>query len=550
MCRIFAAPPAFAQESAFVTRRRGATDINSPGLASDCARGSGRRSRSGSLKRRRGSMSRCKSASVPAGRFGRSPNALKKRLTSALCLCSALALVPGRAGAETMSSALSRAYMGNPDLNQQRASVRATDENLPRALSGFRPTVTATGNAGAQFQEERADLTSSSSSSSGSGAGSSTVHVHTRALSFPRGVGVSVQQNFYNGERTRNSAKQAESQIDAARETMRLTEQNTLQNGATAYMNVLRDTAILNLRKNNITVLEEQLRQTRDRFEVGEVTRTDVAQAQSSLAQARSDFYTAQANLQNSIANYRQIIGVEPRRLEPAQTIEKLLPKTLTAAIALGLVEHPGIVAAFHQVDIAALNVKIQEGALLPSLNAVLSVNQNWDPSGIPRVQVLTAVGQLQRNVPLYQGGIEYANIRQAKEHLGQVRLNADLQRDTVRAEAVSTWGLLETARATIYSAQSAVTAAEIALAGTREEARVGQRTTLDVLNAQQTLLNARVSLVSAQRDRVVASYAVYAAIGKLTADNLGLDVILYDPTVHFDQVKNKWWGTQNPDWR
>ena len=175
---------------------------------------------------------------------------LKKSFTSALCLCSALALVPGRAGAETMSSALSRAYMGNPDINQQRASVRATDENLPRALSAFRPTVTATGNAGAEYLESRSNVSSSSSSSSsGSGGSGSTIHVHTRNLSFPRGVGVSVQENLYNGERTRNSAKQAESQIDAARETMRLTEQNTLQNGATAYMNVLRDTAILNLRR-------------------------------------------------------------------------------------------------------------------------------------------------------------------------------------------------------------------------------------------------------------------------------------------------------------
>jgi outer membrane protein len=359
-----------------------------------------------------------------------------------------------------------------------------------------------------------------------------------------------LQQTLYNGERTRNSSKQAESQIDAARENMRLTEQNTLQNGATAYMNVLRDTAILNLRKNNITVLEEQLRQTRDRFEVGEVTRTDVAQAQSSLAQSRSDFYTAQANLQNSIANFRQIIGVEPRRLEPAQTIERLLPRSLTAAIALGLVEHPGIISAFHQVDVAALNVKIQEGALLPTLTASASATQNYDVQGSPGSRVFTGLGQLQLNVPLYQGGIEYANIRQAKEQLGQARLNADLQRDSVRASIVSSWGLLETARATIYSAQSAVTAAEIALAGTREEARVGQRTTLDVLNAQQTLLNTRVSLVSAQRDRVVASYAVFAAIGRLNANNLGLDVILYDPTVHFDQVKNKAFGTQTSDWR
>jgi outer membrane protein len=455
----------------------------------------------------------------------------------------ALVFLPVRAGAETMSSALSRAYSGNPDLNQQRALVRATDENLPKALSGFRPVVTATGNMGAQYQATH------------TGGGS-----EVRSLTFPRGVGATITENLYNGERTRNSSKQAESQIDSARETMRLTEQNTLQNGATAYMNVLRDTAILNLRKNNITVLEEQLRQTRDRFEGGELTRTDLAQAQSSLAQARSDFYTAQANLQNSIANYRQIVGVEPRRLEPAQTIERLLPRTLTAAIALGLVEHPGIVAAFHQVDIAALNVKIQEGALLPTLNAVGTVNQQYDTAGggggggagIPLGggRVFTATGQLQLTVPLYQGGIEYANIRQAKEQLGQARLNADLQRDTVRATIVSSWGLLETARATIYSSQSAVTAAEIALAGTREEARVGQRTTLDVLNAQQVLLNARVSLVTAQRDRVVASYAVYAAIGKLNAENLGLDVILYDPTIHFDQVKGKWWGTQTSDWR
>jgi outer membrane protein len=487
----------------------------------------------------------------PAERFGRKARVLKILLNAAAYLSAVLAFVPVRADAETMSSALSRAYMGNPDINQQRASVRATDENLPRALSGFRPTVNATGNAGVQYQESRTPVsTSSSSSSSSSGGSGGPTTIHNRSLTFPRTVGVTIQQNFYNGERTRNSSKQAESQIDAARETMRLTEQNTLQNGATAYMNVLRDTAILNLRKNNITVLEEQLRQTRDRFEVGEVTRTDVAQAQSSLAQSRSDFYTAQANLQNSIANFRQIIGVEPRRLEPAQTIERLLPHTLTAAIALGLVEHPGIIAAFHQVDVAALNVKIQEGALLPTLNAVGSVTQNYDVQGTPRSQVLTALGQLQLNVPIYQGGIEYANIRQAKEQLGQARLNADLQRDTVRATIVSSWGLLETARATIYSAQSAVTAAEIALAGTREEARVGQRTTLDVLNAQQTLLNARVSLVSAQRDRVVASYAVFGAIGRLNADNLGLDVILYDPTVHFDQVKGKWFGTQTSDWR
>ncbi|GAC1331679.1 MAG: TolC family outer membrane protein [Beijerinckiaceae bacterium] len=479
-------------------------------------------------------MSGSSDARGRAGQFGANARDAEKAWRRVAACLALVALLPNSALAETMSSALSRAYMGNPDLNQQRASVRATDENLPRALSGFRPKVSATGNAGAQYTDSHA-------------AGAAK---DVRELAFPHGVGATITQTFYDGERTRNSSRQAESQIEAARETMRLTEENTLQNGATAYMNVLRDAAILNLRKNNITVLEEQLRQTRDRFDVGEVTRTDVAQAQSSLAQARSDFYTAQANLQNSIANFRQIIGVEPRRLEPAQTIERLLPKTLTAAIGLGLVEHPGIVAAFHQVDVAALNVKIQEGALLPTLGATGSVAQNYDVQGTPGTRAFTASGQLQLNVPIYQGGIEYANIRQAKEQLGQARLNADLQRDSVRATIVSTWGLLETAKATIQSSQSAVTAAEIALNGVREEAKVGQRTTLDVLNAQQTLLNARVALVTAQRDRVVASYAVFAAVGRLSADHLGLDVILYDPTVHFDQVKGKWYGTQTPDWR
>jgi outer membrane protein len=228
---------------------------------------------------------------------------------------------PGRA--ETMSGALARAYAGNPDMNQQRAGVRATDENLPRATSTWRPTA----NANAQYGYNHLDETSASGNASASGAATGIpsgsgklTPLRTNTASW--NYGLTVTQNLFNGNRTVNGVRQAESNIFGARETMRNTEENVLLNGATAYMNVLRDTAILDLRKNNIIVLQEQLRQTVDRFTVGEVTRTDVAQAESSLATARSDYFTAQANLETSIANYRQVIGVEPTRLEPARTIE------------------------------------------------------------------------------------------------------------------------------------------------------------------------------------------------------------------------------------
>ncbi|MCX8254876.1 MAG: TolC family outer membrane protein [Beijerinckiaceae bacterium] len=436
------------------------------------------------------------------------------------------------ARAETISSALARAYMGNPDLNQQRASTRATDENVSKANSGYRPTVQGT----AQFGYARTDGT----------IFSQNVHSNT----FPNQAGFTVTENIFNGNRTTNGVKQAESQVMQSREQTRNTEQNTLQNGATAYMNVLRDTAILELNKNNITVLEEQLRQTRDRFNVGEVTRTDVAQAESSLATARSQYFTAQANLSTSIANYRQIIGVEPHRLEAARPIDRLLPSRLEDAIVVALAEHPGIQAAFHNVDAAALQVQIAEGALYPTLNVVAGVTQANAQQGLPTYSQFQATALAQLNVPLYQGGQEYATIRQAKELLAQARLQADLQRDQIRANVVSAWGQLESSKAVIRSSEAAVKSSEIALDGVREEAKVGQRTTLDVLMAQQTLLQSRVSLVTAQRDRVVASYAVDAATGRLTAANLGLAVIEYDPTIHFDQVKDRWIGLRTPDGR
>jgi outer membrane protein len=465
------------------------------------------------------------------------------------------------ASAETIDSALARAYAGNPTLNSTRASVRATDENVPRALSGYRPRVTGTADAGIQYNE--LSLPSTTTTNRGGAVtitadGTVTVSqpsvTRTRGSTtitrtFPRGAGIQVDQTLFNGFRTENTTRQAESQVFGARETLRNTEQNILFNGAQAYMNVLRDTAILELQRNNVEVLEEQLRQTRDRFNVGEVTRTDVAQAESRLAAARSQVSLAESNLRTSIAVYRQIIGVEPRQLAPGRPVDRLVPRTLDGAVDIGLAEHPAVTAAIHALDAAELQVKITEGELAPTVGVTGSLAQRSDLNVVNDTR-FTASAVARLTVPLYEGGEVYARVRQAKETVGQRRIEVDLNRDQIRAAVVSAWGTLEAAKAQIIAAQAQVQAAEVALTGVREEARVGQRTTLDVLNAQQELLNARVNLITAQRDRVVASYSVVQSIGRLSSRSLGLNVAQYSAKTHFDQVKDLWFGVRTPDGR
>lgn len=444
-------------------------------------------------------------------------------------------LVPGVAGAETLDSALSRAYTGNPTLNAQRASLRATNEGVPQALSGYRPRVNATVDVGAEANTLRGPL---GNSQPGGGNGSS---------SFPRGAALTVDQSIFNGFRTQNSVRAAESQVFGGRETLRNTEQNVLLDAATSYMNVLRDTAILQLQRNNVDVLQEQLRQTQDRFKVGEVTRTDVAQAESRLALARSQVIQAEANLKTSIARYRQNIGTEPKQLAPGRSIEKLLPASIDGALRTALAEHPAINAAMHGVDSALLQVKVIEGELAPSLSVRGTLQRRYDYQG-PNNELVSAAAVATLSIPIYEGGQVYSRARQAKETAGQQRLTADVTREQVRAAVVSAWGDFEAAKAAIESSQAQVQAAEVALNGVREEAKVGQRTTLDVLNAQQELLNARVNLITAQRDRVVASYAVLSSIGRLGPSKLGLNVSVYDAKRHFDQVRDRWWGLTTPD--
>src|SRR6202034_4429464 len=280
-----------------------------------------------------------------------------------------------------------------------------------------------------------------------------------------------------------------------------------------------------------------------------EVTRTDVAQSEAQLAAGKTQLLAAQATLTTTQANFRRIIGNEPQALAPGSPVDRYLPASLPAAVELSLIENPNVTAAMFGIDVNFLTVKVNEGALLPTLTAQVAVQQSYE-------QLLTtyrsfgasAIAQL--TVPIYQGGAEYSLIRQSKENLAQQRLVLEQTRDQTRANTVTAWGQLVAGKAQVASAQSQATASEIALNGVREEAKAGQRTTLDVLNAQQALVNARVALVTAQHDRVVASYAVLSAVGRLSPIVLKLPTTTYDPSVHYQQVRDSWYGVRTPDGR
>jgi outer membrane protein len=418
-----------------------------------------------------------------------------------------------------MDEALIQAYQNNPQLNSQRSATRAIDELVPTALAGYRPRVSGTASLTDQYLDQLTRTT-------GTTAGIPATYTQAKGSIAVQSYGLTATQTLYNGFQTATRTRQAEGQVFSARETLRTSEQTVLLSAATAYMNLLQTAAILELQRSNVNVLEVTLRQTRDRFTAGEVTRTDVAQAESRLA-------------------------VAPSRLAPAPPVDRLSPRTLDGAIARGRTEHPLITTAMYNVDIALQQVKIAEGALAPVLAAVGNVQKNYGSTqSLAVLETLQASIAAQLTVPIYQGGAEYAAIRQAKETLGQRRLDLDTARDQVQATVTQAWGQLDAAKAQIDATQSQVTAAEVALNGVREEARVGQRTTLDVLNAQQDLVNARVALVTAQRDRVVASYTVLAATGALSPQILGLRIEVYDPVTHYQQVRDAWGGVRAPDGR
>ena len=469
---------------------------------------------------------------------------LRTQVVSSFCLIvlSAAQLAP--CSAETIENALAKAYRENPQLNAQRAQVRATDENVPQALSGYRPQVGIVSTIG----EQSGSITETNLVPLPNGS-KTTIYTPLSQITTPYSYGISATQTLFNGFQTANRTRTAESQVLAAREALRVLEQTLLLNAATIYMDVLRDTATVQIQQSNVNALKQFLGQTKQRFSVNDVTETDVNQAEAQLAAGESALMTAQSTLQIAKANYRAIIGDEPQGLRSASPVDRFIPRSLPAAIDLGALQNPNVTAAMYGIDVAHLQVKINEGALLPSFAVQGTLQRNSIPSiGLTEQNTASVLGTL--SVPLYKGGADYSLIRQSKETLGQQRLNLDLVRRQTGASVAQSWSQLETAKGVLVKAQVQVSASEKALNGIQKELSVGERTTFDLLTAQQNLVNARVTLVQAQHDRVVFSYTLLASVGKLAPEVIGLPTQVYDARVHYEQVRDAWGGLRNPDGR
>ncbi len=454
-------------------------------------------------------------------------------------LASATALSSVGASAETISGALVKAYQLNSQLNSARAGVRVTDEDVAIAKSGYRPTVT--GSATVDYSRTRSRFKSEFSTDG-------TLDLVTGTF------GVEINQLLFDGFQTKNNVAAAEARVRASDDSLRNTEQNILFDAASAYMDVIQDRQIAVLRERNLEFLVEQVRAARSRFDVGEGTRTDVAQAEASRSAAVAELSAARAQTETSEATYRQLVGEEPNSLKSPSPLAKLLPKSLDQAQAFAEEQHPAILATKHLVDSAAFTVKSAEGALLPQVSASAGISQDIRETspGISSSDgnfTSGAVG-LTLTVPIYQGGRTSALVRQSKELLGQARIEVDVSRDQVRAAVTSAWSQYIAARENISAINETVDAAQLALEGVIEERNVGQRTTLDVLDSQSDLINAQIALVQAERNVVVASYAILSAIGRLSVGYLGLQVAEYRPEEHYKAVKDKWFGLRTPDGR
>lgn len=433
-----------------------------------------------------------------------------------------VASVPEAAQAADLYEALATAYSTNPTLEAARAQLRATDENVPQVLSEWRPSVLGTVQGGHEWEDQ-------------------SHPVPLDRESNPRTYGVTVRQPIFDGFGTVAGTSQAENQVQAGRAQLTSTEQTVLLDAVTAYMNVVRDNAVLELNRNNEKVLQAQLDATQARFEVGELTRTDVAQAEARLQGAVAARIQAEGQLTASQAIYRQVIGEDAVDVE--MPIEKpTLPASREESVALSR-GAPEVRSAEFQERAAKDDIDVQFSDLLPTV-AIEGSYQRQEDIGTDNSEadVGSIIGQV--TIPLYQAGEPDSRVRQSKQRYMQSRRLTDEAVRSAEQEAVNSWAALQTVIAQARSFEEQVRANQIALEGVRQEQEVGARTILDVLDAQQELLNAQVTLVSTQTDRVVAEYRLLASGGALTAQNLGLDVEYYDPTKHYDKVRNKFIGT------
>lgn len=446
------------------------------------------------------------------------------RRASMIALAAILpALTTAPLAAESLRQALTSAYQSNPRLDAERARLRATDEEVPRAQSGYRPSVGGSVDYG---------HSKTSTSPATVGAGDTN----------PYGYQVSVRQSLFNGFQTTNAVREAEAGVRAGRENLRQVEAQTLLDAVSVYMDVVRDMQIVRIREQNVAVLTKELEAAETRRSVREVTKTDVAQARARRARAVSAADLAKANLKVSRAQYERIVGHPATEVTEPPLKLKQLPRSQQEALATAEQESPNVGSALHREQAARHAVDRVWGELLPEVRVEASWAHRGDVSrSIDEQDSASITGRV--SVPLYDGGETRARVRQAKHtHVSRLQ-EIEQARSETQANVISAWSRLNAARAQLRSDQVQVEAARTALEGVREEEKVGQRTLLDVLNAEQEYLEAQVSLVTTRRDLIVASYALLATMGRLTAENLALGTDIYDPEAHYHEVRQKWFG-------
>jgi outer membrane protein len=467
------------------------------------------------------------------GRAARLGHVGRRVLRSGICLgvviCVGFAASAARS--ESLPEALAKAYQSNPQLNAERARQRATDENVPQALAGYRPQIVASLSAGLQAVR---DLLPGNTFQS--------------ASLKPWTVGVTVTQTLFNGFKTANSVRVAELQVQAGREALRNVGQGVLLDAVTAYTNVLANQSLVEAQRANVTFLQETQGIVQKRLNAGDVTPTDTAQAEARLSRGRADLNAAEVSLAISQATYTQVIGNAPSQLRTAETVDRYLPRSRDDATNLAFRQHPAVLAAAFDVDVASTTIRVAESSLLPTvtLQGSASRSRDADPTlGTFGTDQASVIGQM--TAPIYDGGTGASQTRQAKELAAQSRLVLDHIRNQARTAAIGAWVAHEGAKVAVAASEAEVRAATVALQGVGREAQGGQRTTLDVLNAQQDLTLAKARMIGAQRERVIASYTLLSAIGKLDVKTLSLNTPDYLPEVHYHQVRDAWHGLRTP---
>jgi outer membrane protein len=440
------------------------------------------------------------------------------------------ALMAGTASADTLREALVSSYNTNPTLTAQRESQKATDASVAIAKAAGRPQIS--GSAGLNRDLTRRGLLDTGGS---------------KGPTLSAGVDLSVP--LYSGGAVKNSVRAAETRVEAGRATLRAVEGDVFTQAVAAYMDVIRDRAIVELNQNNVRVLGTNLQATQDRFQIGDLTRTDVAQSEARLQLGRSQLATAQGRLTGSEATYREVIGRAPGQLAPPPPLPPL-PANADEAVRIALANNPDLISISRQAIAAGYDVNVARAGRLPRLSGVASGNyvnilRGTEPNPLTGQEIRTGTNTsigLSGSVPIFQGGLPAARIRQAQAQQGQVLEQVVGTERAVVQTTRAAFANYDASQKAIQAETVAVQANELALEGNRAEQSVGTRTIIEVLNAEQELLNSQVALVTAKRDAYVAGFQLLNAMGQAEARDLGLEGgPLYDPLGNYRRVAGNW---------